>query len=108
MKCISELSGEALSIRPLFPLIQGGSIGMNLPPPYTHIHTHLELITHQRDSRGLSKRSYRVVSEQEVRGKCPGLRAVLSDYTCTKIHKAFMDLVTAVAAGGRDEVKRVV
>lgn len=49
-----------------------------------------------------------MVSEQEVRGKCPGLRAVLSDYTCTKIHKAFMDLVTAVAAGGRDEVKRVV
>ena len=99
MKRISELSRKAPSISLRLALIQDGSTGVSYPTP--------ELIFNQRDPRGLSKSSIREVSGQEVRGTCQGVRAVLSDYTCTKLHKACVELVTAAMAGVRDEVKRI-
>lgn len=48
---------------------------------------------HQRAPIGTSLRSDREISGQEV-GMCPGLRAALSGYTFTELHKACMEQVT--------------
>ena len=67
----------------------------------------MKLIINQRNPGGFSKRNNGEVSGQEARATCQGWRAVLSDYTCTKLDEVCKRL-TAAVAGIRGEAKKLI